>query len=210
MLRDSEIFTLRNDDGDAVGLRWWMPKIVRTISDNMLTIDEPDHTRLRAIVDEAFHRRAVLEMEPRILAIAGELADELFAEGSPADLVDRYAQRLPLSVICELLGLPLADRRKFTAWANGFARLTGAFSFFSVVPKIFAIMGIPFTAPEGRGTPVWWTPLDTRSLDLITRARFRRWTNASVTRRPAASTSVVCAGLRDSPAPIAERRGSHG
>jgi cytochrome P450 PksS len=105
----------------------------------MLTIDEPDHTRLRAIVDEAFHRRAVLEMEPRILAIAGELADELFAEGSPADLVDRYAQRLPLSVICELLGLPLADRRKFMAWANGFTRLTGAFSFFSVVPKIFAI-----------------------------------------------------------------------
>src|SRR5271165_3208675 len=71
-------------------------------------------------------------------------------------------------------------------------------------------LGIPFTAPEGRGTPVWWTPLDTRSLDLITRARFRRWTNASVTTRPAASTSVVCAGLRDSPAPIAERRGSHG
>jgi cytochrome P450 len=54
----------------------WVAKIVRTISDNMLTIDEPDHTRLRAIVDEAFHRRAVLEMEPRILAIAGELADE--------------------------------------------------------------------------------------------------------------------------------------
>jgi cytochrome P450 len=49
-------------------------------------------------------------MEPRILAIAGELADELFAEGSPADLVDRYARRLPISVICELLGLPLADQ----------------------------------------------------------------------------------------------------
>ena len=95
VLRDSEIFTLRNDDGDVVGLRWWMPKIVRTISDNMLTIDEPDHARLRAIVDEAFHRRAVLEMEPRILAIASELADELFAEGSPADLVDRYAPRQP-------------------------------------------------------------------------------------------------------------------
>ena len=34
-------------------------------------------------------------------------------------------------------------------------------------------MGIPFSAPEGRSTPAWWTPLDTRSLDLITRARFR-------------------------------------
>ena len=42
------------DDSDVVGFQWWMPKIVHTISDNMLTIDEPDHTRLRAIVDEAF------------------------------------------------------------------------------------------------------------------------------------------------------------
>ena len=115
VLRDSHTFTVRKDDGEVVGLRWWMPKIVRTISNNMLSTDEPDHARLRGIVDEAFRRRAVLEMEPHILAIAGELAEGLFAEGSPADLVDRYARKLPLSVICELLGLPLADRPKFTA-----------------------------------------------------------------------------------------------
>ena len=109
------------------------------LANNMLTNDEPDHTRLRGIVDEAFRRRAVLDMEPRILAIAGELADELFAEGSPADLVDRYARKLPLSVICELLGLPLADRRKFTAWAGYLTRFTGPFGFLGVIPKIFAI-----------------------------------------------------------------------
>jgi cytochrome P450 len=86
-----------------------------------------------------FRRRAVLEIEPRIPAIAGELADELFAEGSPADLVDRYARRLPLSVICELLGLPLADRPKFTAWAGGLTHFTGAFGFLTVVPKISAM-----------------------------------------------------------------------
>jgi cytochrome P450 PksS len=82
-----------------------MPRIVGTLV-NMLTMDEPDHTRLRGIVDEAFRRRTILDMEPRILAIADKLADDLFAEGSPADLVDRYARRLPLAVICELLGLP--------------------------------------------------------------------------------------------------------
>jgi cytochrome P450 len=102
-------------------------------------VDRRDHARLRGIVDEVFRRRAVFEMEPRILAIAGELADELFAEGSPADLVDRYARKLPLSVICELLGLPLADRPKFAAWASGFTRFTGAFSFLAGVPKIFAM-----------------------------------------------------------------------
>ena len=139
VLRDGETFTLRKEDGDVVGLQWWMPKIVRAVSNNMLSADEPDHTRLRGVVDEAFRRQAVLEMEPRILAIAGELAGELFADGSPADLVDRYARRLPLSVICELLGLPLADRPKFTAWASGLTRFTSAFGFLGVVPKIFAM-----------------------------------------------------------------------
>lgn len=139
VLRDGHTFTLRKDDGDVVGLRWWMPKIVRTISNNMLSADEPDHTRLRGIVDEVFRRRAVLEMEPRILAIADELAGELFAEGSPADLVDRYARKLPLSVICELLGLPSADRPKFSAWAASFTRFRGAMSFLAVIPAMFAM-----------------------------------------------------------------------
>jgi len=60
------------------------------------------------------------------LAIADKLAGELFAEGSPADLVERYARKLPLSVICELLGLPLADRPKFMTWANTVSRITGS------------------------------------------------------------------------------------
>ena len=139
VLKDSETFTLRKDDGGIAGFRWWMPRVLRTLADNMLTTDEPDHRRLRDIVDEAFRRRAVLEMEPRILAIADELADGLFAAGSPADLVDRYARKLPLSVICELLGLPLADRPKFTAWASGFTRFTGPFGFLSTIPRIFAM-----------------------------------------------------------------------
>ena len=103
-----------------------MPGMVTTLANNMLTMDEPDHTRFRGIVDEAFRRRAVLDMEPRIRDIANKLADELFAEGSPADLVERYARTLPLSVICELLGLPLADRPKFMAWASSFTRVDGA------------------------------------------------------------------------------------
>src|SRR5499426_3319092 len=139
VLKDSETFTMRREDGDIAGFRWWMPRILRTLANHMLSMDEPDHTRLRGIVDEAFRRRAVLELEPRILAIADELAGELFAAGSPADLVDRYARKLPLSVICELLGLPAADRPKFTAWASGFTRLTGAIGFLSMIPNVFAM-----------------------------------------------------------------------
>jgi cytochrome P450 len=139
VLKDSETFTIRTGIGGVAGLQWWMPRILRTLANHMLSMDEPDHRRLRDIVDEAFRRRAVLEMEPRILAIADEFAGELFADGSPADLVDRYARTLPLSVICELLGLPLADRPKFTAWASGFTRLTGTIGLLSLIPNIFAM-----------------------------------------------------------------------
>jgi cytochrome P450 len=139
VLKDSDTFTIRNGIGGVAGLQWWMPRIVRTLANHMLSKDEPDHKRLRDIVDEAFRRRAVLEMEPRILAIADELAGELFAEGSPADLVERYARKLPLSVICELLGLPLEDRPKFSAWASGFTRLTGTIGLLSLIPNILAM-----------------------------------------------------------------------
>ena len=87
VLKDSETFTMRKN-GKVAGLRWWMPGWIRTLAVSMLTMNEPDHTRLRSIVDEAFRRRAILEMEPRIFAIANELAAELFADGSPADLAE--------------------------------------------------------------------------------------------------------------------------
>src|SRR3984893_16368191 len=139
VLKDTSTFTMRKDDGTVAGLRWWMPGIVRTLSNSMLSTDEPDHKRLRDIVDEAFRRRAVLDMQPRIQVLGDELADELFAEGTPADLVERYARKLPLSVIGELLGWPLADRPKFIAWASGFTRFTGAIGFFGAMPKLFAM-----------------------------------------------------------------------
>ena len=66
VLKDNETFTMRKD-GQVAGLRWWMPRWIRALAVSMLTMDEPDHTRLRSIVDEAFRRRAVLDMEPQNL-----------------------------------------------------------------------------------------------------------------------------------------------
>jgi cytochrome P450 PksS len=139
VLKDSGEFTLRKDDGAVAGLRWWMPGIFRLFTNNMLTVDEPDHTRLRKIVEEAFRRRAVLDMAPRIRAIATQLADDLFAQGSPADLITRYARVLPLSVICELLGLPLEDRPKFITWASRATSASSALVFLRMVPTLAAI-----------------------------------------------------------------------
>jgi cytochrome P450 len=141
VLKDSTVFTLRKEGGSPAGLPWWMPKFIATFANNMLTMDEPDHTRLRNIVDEAFRRRAVLDMEPHIRVIADGLADQLFAGGSPADLVQRYARILPLAVICELLGLPRADRPKFIAWANSVANLTNAFGFLRLIGGLVRMRG---------------------------------------------------------------------
>ncbi len=132
VLKDSDTFTLRKEGGGLAGLRWWMPGSIGALANNMLTMDEPDHTRLRQIVDEAFRRRAVLGMKPRIRALADDLAGALFANGS-TDIVERYARMLPLSVICELLGLPLADRPKFIAWANTVVRLTNVIDFLRMI-----------------------------------------------------------------------------
>ena len=136
VLKDTAVFSLRKESGAVAGLRWWMPSIIATLANNMLTMDEPDHTRLRNIVDEAFRRRAVIEMEPRIRAIADELAAELFTAGSPADLIARYAQTLPLSVISELLGLPQADRPQFIAWAKARAQFSGVIGFLRMIGTI--------------------------------------------------------------------------
>jgi len=132
VLKDAKTFTLRKEGGQPAGLRWWMPRSVAALTSNMLAQDEPDHTRLRSIVDEAFRRRAVLGMEQNIRVIADRLAGELFAEGQPADVVARYARLVPLSVICELLGLPEADRPQFIAWANAMGRLSGVIDFLRV------------------------------------------------------------------------------
>jgi cytochrome P450 len=139
VLKDGRLFTIRKDDGTVAGLRWWMPRIFRVFANSMLNMDEPDHARLRGLVDEAFRRRAVLDMEPRIRALADDLAGDLFAQGSPADLVTRYARLLPLSVICELLGLPLEDRPKFIAWAGRATEVSSTFAFFRLVPTVAAM-----------------------------------------------------------------------
>jgi cytochrome P450 len=135
VLKEAQTFTTRKN-GMVAGLRWWMPPTLDALAVSMLSMDEPDHTRLRSIVDEAIRRRAVLDLEPKILAIADELAAELFRHGSPTDLVEHYARKLPLSVICELLGLPRAHGPRFIAWANSLTRLSGLFGFLRMIAGI--------------------------------------------------------------------------
>jgi cytochrome P450 len=79
---------------------------------HMLSVDPPDHTRLRRLVSAAFTPRRVEELRPRVQAVVDDLLDEIAAGGpdGPVDLVSAFAFPLPFTVICELLGVPDADR----------------------------------------------------------------------------------------------------
>jgi cytochrome P450 len=86
--------------------------------ENLLSMDPPNHTRLRTLVAKAFTLRRVEAMRPRVRELAGGLVDEMMAHGAPADLVDLFALPLPVAVICELLGVPVGDRPKFRVWSD--------------------------------------------------------------------------------------------
>ncbi|PRX97297.1 cytochrome P450 family protein [Allonocardiopsis opalescens] len=84
---------------------------------HMLSTDPPDHTRLRKIVSTAFTPRRVEALRPRIEQISRELLDALDGRDT-ADLLGAYAFPLPITVICELLGVPDGERDSFRTWSN--------------------------------------------------------------------------------------------
>ncbi|MGW1173978.1 cytochrome P450 family protein [Kitasatospora sp. NPDC002543] len=96
--------TWTDDGGHALGV-------------NMLQSDPPQHTRLRTLVAAEFTAGRIRALRPRVQEIADTLVDALPAAGT-ADLVASYALPLPMTVICELLGVPEADRAGFRAWST--------------------------------------------------------------------------------------------
>ncbi|EOD68982.1 cytochrome P450 [Amycolatopsis vancoresmycina] len=84
---------------------------------NFVGMDPPDHRKLRTLVSQAFTPRVVAGLAPRIRVIAGELLDEVAGQDR-FDMVDALAYPLPIIVIAELLGVPVADRPLFTRWAQ--------------------------------------------------------------------------------------------
>jgi cytochrome P450 len=94
-----------------IGLADWAEhSALRQLFTSMLTLNPPDHTRLRRLVSSTFTARRVQALRPAITA----MVDDLLAEMSgPVDFVASFAFRLPVNVIGELLGVPAADRPAF-------------------------------------------------------------------------------------------------
>jgi len=89
----------------------------------LFTLDPPEHTRLRALVVQEFTPRRVDGLRPLIADAADRLVDALVAAGPGTDLIAAYAFPLPAFVICELLGVPFADRERFQGWSDALLSL---------------------------------------------------------------------------------------
>ncbi|WP_198549111.1 cytochrome P450 [Streptomyces sp. PRh5] len=86
----------------------------------LLMLDPPEHTRLRRLLTATFTVRRAQALGPRIQEIVDEHLDAMEAAGPPVDLVSAFALPVPSLVICELLGVPFADRAEFGARSNRF------------------------------------------------------------------------------------------
>ncbi|MEV4844350.1 cytochrome P450 [Micromonospora matsumotoense] len=90
----------------------------------ILGMDPPEHSRLRRLAAKAFTARRVEELRPRTREWAEELVTGMIAAGSPADLVTHVATPLPIRVICDLLGVPVADQDRFHTWSEAIVSTT--------------------------------------------------------------------------------------
>lgn len=116
-------------DPNQVGDRWRATVAQPTDGEDaslvrhLLNVDPPDHTRLRRLVHKGFTPRRIEGLRGRIQEITDGLLDELDLAEGPVDLLDAFAFKLPVTVICELLGVPLVDVDSIHDWSTALSTL---------------------------------------------------------------------------------------
>lgn len=114
----------------------WVPPIFRPLERNMLDLDPPEHTRLRALVHKAFTPNLIGKMRDRIQILAEELLDAVSHKGE-MDLISDYALPLPMTIITEILGVPPRDHHKFHKWSKAVVSLTSPKATLRVIPSVW-------------------------------------------------------------------------
>jgi cytochrome P450 len=96
--------------------------VIANLAKTMLVLDPPDHTRLRSLVTKAFTARRVADMRPRIAALVNQQLDRVVTKGA-MDVIRDLAHRLPVIVICDMLGIPEDHREAFLVGSNVSGRI---------------------------------------------------------------------------------------
>jgi len=114
----------------AVGLRpleaigWSEGPFVEWMRHIIVVSNPPAHTRLRSLVNRAFTPRRAAALEPKLREVGNVYADEM-AEASEVDFYASFAQRLPLTIICHMLGVPEIDHQQMQRWTEALSIATG-------------------------------------------------------------------------------------
>jgi cytochrome P450 len=117
----------------------WMPKMFEPLTRNMLDLDPPDHTRLRAVVQKAFTTSMVESMRARIQ----QLTDRLLAESAhlrEVDLIRDYALLIPTTIIAEMIGVPADDRHRFQRWSSAIVAANTTMGMVRALPRVLQFM----------------------------------------------------------------------
>jgi cytochrome P450 len=117
----------------------FLPRTIGLLALNMLGHDDPEHRRLRGLVDQAFQRRTIQAIKPNIVTIADRLLDRL--EGREhADLMTEFCRDLPLAVICEMLGLPAQDHARFKSWLGRLKDTADIGAVIRAIPGVISVV----------------------------------------------------------------------
>lgn len=118
---------------------WWVPPFVKPLLRNVSQVDGADHARLRRLVAGAFARREIEELRTALAKTAAEMLAKAAASPSP-DLVRQFARPLPVHAICEMLGIPLAERAHVARLSMPIGQVTGIGSFFRAMPALWRLV----------------------------------------------------------------------
>jgi cytochrome P450 len=91
-----------------------------------VTVDPPDHTRYRRMIMSMFTKKKAEEVRPSAQKLVDERIDAILKMPQPVDLVTHFARPIPLTVVCELLGVPYKDRLAFGRWINTLVETTSS------------------------------------------------------------------------------------
>ncbi|MCY4459879.1 MAG: cytochrome P450 [Albidovulum sp.] len=141
ILKDSELYTRQPERAgkkDSSQIPFWMPGVFRNMVHNMLMFDEPEHRRLRRLVEGALARRNVSGLRAGMEDTADALLGKL-GGNSTVDIIEAYTRELPMSVICEFLGIGREEMRRVKSMAMGLTKLSGAYSILSAMPSLYRL-----------------------------------------------------------------------
>jgi cytochrome P450 len=117
-LQDPHVGTVQISDGDIPRRGRGRGPGAGNEMASLFSVSDARHNQIRRVVTQWFTVKAANSLAPRVVEVTNALIDAMERSGSPADLFEDYAVKTPMTVICELLGVPAEDEPQFRQWAR--------------------------------------------------------------------------------------------